>query len=393
MLGWPSQSSFGKHDWDKTGSRVIPAFPDPDTNRACVSLYGDSFIWGDEVDNTHAWSNVLSQLLHCRVANYGVGGYGTDQAYLRFHYHQSDPAPIVILGFSSDDITRNINQLRNVMLPTPQCALKPRFILDPQGQLELVPIPELTEKDYRELNQSPERYLKHEFFSPGGLSGLQRMGFPYTVTVVKVLKPLIEKGLAFEPRYAAFYRPDHPSGALAVTTAILARFQLEAREAGKTPLVVIIPIGPDLAHYRKVHQWFYQPVIDSLERNHVAYLNVGPALLEYLGTRDHHELFNQGGHFNNEGYEVLAKIVFRYLVSKDLITPKKVMQPMDRALAPPLSSARDGGGITPGKNYLRRTSGSRGKLFSRLVQPAVSVQPVKGDDFRESCPSPIQHGR
>lgn len=322
-LGWPSQPSFGQHDLDKTGSRLIPAFPDPDKNLSCVSLYGDSFTWGDEVDNTHAWSNVLSQLLHCRVANYGVGGYGTDQAYLRFHYNQPEPASIVILGFSSDDITRNINQLRNMILPTPQCALKPRFILDSQGQLELVPIPELTEKDYRELSQRPERYLKYEFFLPGGLSGLSRMGFPYTVTVAKVLQSLLPKGLALEPRYAAFYRPDHPSGALAVTTAIMARFQLEAREAGKSPLVVIIPIGPDLAHYRKVHQWFYQPVIDNLERNHVAYLNVGPALLEYLGTRNHQELFNQGGHFNNEGYEVLAKIVFSYLVSQDLITPKK----------------------------------------------------------------------
>lgn len=323
MLGWPSQSSFGQHDRDKTGSRMIPAFPDPDAYRACISLYGDSFIWGDEVDNTHAWSNVLSQLLHCRVANYGVGGYGTDQAYLRFHYNQPDPASIVIIGFSSDNITRNINQLRNMIIPSSQCALKPRFILDPQGQLELVTIPELTEKDYRELSQSPERYLKHEFFAPGGLSGLQRMGFPYTLTVVKLLKPLLQKGLAFEPHYTAFYRPDHPSGALAVTTAILARFQHEAREAGKSPLVVIIPIGPDLAHYRKVHQWFYQPVIDNLERNRIAYLNVGPAVLEYLGTRDHQELFNKDGHFNNEGYEVLAKIVFRYLVSKDLITPKK----------------------------------------------------------------------
>ena len=174
-------------------------------------------------------------MLHCRVANYGVGGYGTDQAYLRFHYNQPDPASIVIIGFSSDNITRNINQLRNLIIPTPQCALKPRFILDPQGQLELVPIPELTEKDYRELNRSPERYLQHEFFSPGGLSGLQRMGFPYTLTVVKLLKPLLQKGLAFEPRYAAFYRPDHPSGALAVTTAILTRFQHEAQEAGKSP--------------------------------------------------------------------------------------------------------------------------------------------------------------
>jgi hypothetical protein len=99
---------------------------------------------------------------------------------------------------------------------------------------------------------------------------------------------------------------------LEVTTAILARFQHEALDGGKSPLVVIIPIGPDLAHYRKVHQWFYQPVIDNLERSRIEYLNVGPAVLEYLNAESSRVVFNQDG-INNEGYEVMAKTVSRYL--------------------------------------------------------------------------------
>ena len=31
-----------------------------------------------------AWSNQLSRLVGCRVANYGVSGYGSDQATIRF---------------------------------------------------------------------------------------------------------------------------------------------------------------------------------------------------------------------------------------------------------------------------------------------------------------------
>jgi transposase-like protein len=38
-----------------------------------------------------------------------------------------------------------------------------------------------------------------------------------------------------------------------------------------------------------------------------------------------------------------------------------------------------------------RTSGSRGKLFYRLVQQAVQVQPVKGNDLRGRCPNLIKH--
>jgi transposase-like protein len=41
--------------------------------------------------------------------------------------------------------------------------------------------------------------------------------------------------------------------------------------------------------------------------------------------------------------------------------------------------------------FNRRTSGSRGKLFYRLVQQAVSVPPVMGDDFRGGYHQIIKH--
>src|SRR5262249_30879361 len=90
ILGWPSPTSFGQGDFDASGSRYVPAFPVPGST--CVSLYGDSMTWGDEVDDEHAWGNILSRLLNCRVANYGVPGYGVDQAYLRFTTNEQDEA-------------------------------------------------------------------------------------------------------------------------------------------------------------------------------------------------------------------------------------------------------------------------------------------------------------
>jgi hypothetical protein len=41
--------------------------------------------------------------------------------------------------------------------------------------------------------------------------------------------------------------------------------------------------------------------------------------------------------------------------------------------------------------FNRRTSGSRGKIFYRLVQQAVQVQPVKGNDLRGKCPNLTKH--
>ena len=148
-LGWLSPNKRV----DATGSRYNPAFNNPKQDRACVALYGDSFIEGFGVDDEQAWSNVLSLLLNCRVANYGVSGYGTDQAYLRFVDNRKDQARMVILGFLSDNLMRNVNQLRNLISDTNACALKPRFILDGQGQLTLVPIPHLTKKQFEDLKK------------------------------------------------------------------------------------------------------------------------------------------------------------------------------------------------------------------------------------------------
>ena len=113
VLGWPAPNTFGQDgERDAVGSRIIPLFPDPASYSPCVALYGDSFTWSSEVDHAHAWSNVLSGLLQCRVANYGVGGYGTDQAYLRFLHNEKDVAPIAILNHLSENILRNVNQFR-----------------------------------------------------------------------------------------------------------------------------------------------------------------------------------------------------------------------------------------------------------------------------------------
>ena len=46
-LGLPTPTKM-----DPSGSRPIPAFPK--AGRACVSLYGDSFTYGAEVDHEYA---------------------------------------------------------------------------------------------------------------------------------------------------------------------------------------------------------------------------------------------------------------------------------------------------------------------------------------------------
>ena len=109
VLGWPSVEPDADDGRDATGSRFTPAFPDPTRSPACVSLYGDSFTWSNDVEAGDAWGNVLSTLLDCRVSNFGVGGYGTDQAYLRFRENTEDPSPVVVIAHQPENILRNVS--------------------------------------------------------------------------------------------------------------------------------------------------------------------------------------------------------------------------------------------------------------------------------------------
>jgi hypothetical protein len=278
-LGWlPSPAKV-----DAEGSRPIPAFLDPTQCRDCVSLYGDSFTEGAWVDNAHAWSNILSLLLYCRVANYGVSGFGTDQAYLRFLDNHQDRAKVVILGFLSENVIRNVNQLRNLISTTTECLIKPRFVLNERGQLTLIRIPPLTEHQYNTLKENPGAVLSHEYFLPGGLSGYQRMQFPYTWGIIKIFPIIYKNLLLHRPTFFDLYEPGNPSKAVDVTVAIMEEFCREARKRSKQPLILIIPTLFDINEYRHSGKWVYQPLLDLLIKQKLPFIDAGPGIARPWG--------------------------------------------------------------------------------------------------------------
>src|SRR5262245_64847986 len=78
VLGWPMAYDDPRAEqFDSSGARPSPAYPTPGDE--CISLYGDSLVYASEVSDAEAWGNLLSQRTRCRVANFAVGGYGTDQ--------------------------------------------------------------------------------------------------------------------------------------------------------------------------------------------------------------------------------------------------------------------------------------------------------------------------
>jgi hypothetical protein len=314
LLGWPRKEAFGGPEFDRSGSRPNPEFPDPSVHKSCISLYGDSFTLGEEVDDQRAWGNQLSRLVGCRVANFGIGGYGTDQAYLRFKKIE-DPSQVVVLGYLSSNIVRNITRLRDLYSGKIEYALKPRFVLTGSGELSLVPIPDLSEEEYlRAMGVvEPHLALEHESFQPGGPLAVQEFRFPFSVSLLRALPGILRRGLSRRPHYAALYGHGHPTLALETTAAIMGAFWRDALAAGKQPAIVIFATAEELAYQQRTAQASYQSLLKILDESEITYLDLGPLLLRHLGSRSVLEIFKSGGHYDEEVNELVAANVYQHL--------------------------------------------------------------------------------
>jgi hypothetical protein len=304
LLGWGPEVDAQR--------RVVALQPRNDPGfqasaQPCASAYGESFTAGSEVDDDHAYPHQAGAILKCRVANYGIGGFGSDQALMlaRAQSHL-DQAPVLILGHVSENILRNVNQYRNLLYPDQPFGFKPRFLLDGDSLRE-VPIPVQRPEHFRVLQEDPASLLPSDAFV-----ARPRRQFPYTLALTRWIVGdfHLRAMLAGIPRHEPFYHPDHPAQGLQLTTRILATFAREARERGRSPLVVLMPVGRDFKYALATRRWPDQPLADALRARGVPVLHAGPAMMARLAGEEPCHLFgNCSGHYNARGYRLIAELV------------------------------------------------------------------------------------
>lgn len=271
---------------------------------ACVSTYGDSFTTGSDAAS---YPKELARLIGCAVANYGVGGYGSDQAMLLAREMRAvDHAPISVIGHASENILRNLNQYRNLLYPGQELLFKPRFIFDGE-ELRSMPVPVAEPGDFHLLMTAPESILNYDEFL-----SRPRRAFPYTLSIVRWLFTDFHARafMARVPRHEPFYHRDHPAGGLQTTTAVLTSFAVDQRRDIRRPIILLIPVGDDFKYVSRGHQWPDQPLAAALAASQEPVIHAGPKMMEKLKGADPCSLYEPcNGHFNARGYRMLAEIV------------------------------------------------------------------------------------
>jgi hypothetical protein len=345
-LVWEPDLAQARSNWNALSQAVDPEIGGyrasgaktnsefPGSGPSCGSAYGDSYVGGADVANQDGWVEQLSHLLGCRVANYAVGNYGTDQAYLRFRQVHDD-SPFALLGINPNNVEDNVDQydafLGAALDPT---ALKGRFLLDPSGHLEWLPQPHLDGDGFVAMNRNPAETLPHSYFLPDTRDGPVTPSFPYTLTLARVaLKPRLQNIFMRRAAWSGLYAANHPSDALRLMTAICEAFAELAKARGQRPLIVMLPLAHSFRERANYGEFEYAPLVAALQAKGIEVFDPGAAMIDNLAGRSPCEFFGHahpatawltspvpcGGHYSTVANTTMAQLVAAELRRRNFI--------------------------------------------------------------------------
>ncbi|MGQ9786542.1 MAG: hypothetical protein ACUVSJ_08790 [Anaerolineae bacterium] len=292
-----------------------------------IAIFGPSFAHADDVALPDSWPYLLeSSRADLEVMNWGVGGYGTDQAFLRYTTQGAAYKPhIVIIVYEEDNLRRNVNRYRPFVHPETRLPLtKPVFILDGDGLL-------LLENPFRSLStlrhtilENPTHFLDqvcpHDFFcvreryEPLPADGL----FSYRVLRTLVFEMRHRGRLPYLTSWQDSYADPFQ---LEVTLRLLTLFAHTVRENGSTPIVLVCAYRPTFEEYAVGNPPMYQGLIDQLRRRGIPVLDLAPEFVAAnQGSLDFTGYFAPGGHYNEVGNRIVSQAVLNYLCQEKLLT-------------------------------------------------------------------------
>lgn len=318
-LGWKPRPNARNAEsvHDAAGLRVAePREPVERAPRAGVlriALFGDSFVYGSEVLYPDSWAFGLAQRLEAdgrrvEVLNFGVPGYGTDQAYLRWLEEGSGYAPhIVIFGLQLENMHRNANLVRPLYIPTVDLPFsKPRFIFEPRGTGRVINRPAVPPSRLPELLNNFERWEWHAeeaFYSP---AQYERKWWLRSRLLAATIPPLLER-IGSLPREQELTPVKQE-----LTLRILSDFAQSVSERGARFVIVHLPTRSDLQTLSSSGE---PPLPAFLERIRTRFELTDPAdsLVRLAQDATAAALFRPGGHYTAIGNAAVADRVAEQL--------------------------------------------------------------------------------
>lgn len=269
-------------------TKAVPA------GKVRVVTFGDSFTHCDEVVDADTWQAQLVGLRpDIEAANFGVPGYGTDQAFLRWRREsRALDATVSILCIWPENICRNLNLDRFFLVPSGPSSRKPRFVLR-DGRLESRGQPCVPTQG---LAASP-------FIAADDVwcdAGETEWHAYYHVRLLRLAASSFSV-LRRRSMRAAMYSDADPR-ANEITLAICRQFAAEARDRGTRPVVLLIPMRDLLAEYPGGERAL--PLVRMLLASGIETWDLSPA---FAGATNLDALNPPHRHMTPQGNRVIAE--------------------------------------------------------------------------------------
>jgi hypothetical protein len=251
-LGWTNRPGSCTRDQrycaNSAGLRSDREFtPEKPAGKLRVSLFGDSFIHGHDVDLPGSLAPQLESKLRERgveaeVLNFGVGGYGMDQAYLRYSRDGGRfDTDVIVMGLQFENVARHVMVFR--LIAFPQTAIpfsKPRYYFDGPSLIAAnrpTVAPEKIAETLENFDRSPLR--QHESFYTARYR-------PRWYSFSK-LASVVAEALPGNEGDAGPDVMDPNAEPFRVTRAVLEQFRNDVGVTGRPFLLVYLPLKDNIA--------------------------------------------------------------------------------------------------------------------------------------------------
>lgn len=313
-LGWRYRAGFQSdsnaiNTQGLRSRRDYAPFPPDGVTR--VAAFGDSFVFGNEVPDDDAWATVVENSFDgLEVLNYGVGGYGLDQALLRYRLEGADLHPdIVLIGFIADDIRRVTNVYQRFASTNAGIFTKPRFQLRPDGSMEVLPTPIRTLDDWRPVLENPKAIVKwgeHDQWYQPLVYEDPLYDLSATVRLSSAIWDRLNNRYFDADRLFIGDLYNERAEGYVLQMAIFERFVEEVRASGAHPVILILPSSRELSAAYGGREAPYDHMLQELRSKGMEYWDATDAFTSLQDAANMHYWFAPGGHYSPLGNRIVA---------------------------------------------------------------------------------------
>jgi hypothetical protein len=292
-----------------------------------IATYGDSFTYCSDVGDCETWQTYLARDIGANVLNFGVAGYGTDQAYLKYELNVARVSPrIVMLCILPDDINRVVNIFRTFYAPEDILALTKPLYRKKGDRFELVANPlsraddvvKLEDREFlRKLGEMDYWYQKDMNRPP--------LQFPYILSLIRWRETVLQfltfnLGLERTGRTRPFYPNNlfEEAEPLSIMCHIVDLFVQTAETRDSVPVIVLLPHRELVVETMRHQVSRVENLVTYLKTKRYRFIDLIRAMAEMHPTQVQLDTWYRE-HATPQGNQITARIITEYLEQNDLL--------------------------------------------------------------------------